>query len=101
MPGGDRTGPEGMGPRTGRGMGYCAGYNQPGYLTPGPGMGRGRGWGRGGGRGRGWGWRGTAAPAQAAAAQAPGSETEALRDQVRQLQESLDQVMQRLEGLEQ
>ena len=31
MPGGDRTGPLGRGPMTGRAMGYCAGYPQPGY----------------------------------------------------------------------
>jgi hypothetical protein len=31
MPFGDGTGPRGMGPMTGRGAGYCAGYNQPGY----------------------------------------------------------------------
>ncbi|MFW5971797.1 MAG: DUF5320 domain-containing protein, partial [Desulfovermiculus sp.] len=33
MPGGDRTGPMGMGPMTGRGAGFCAGMNQPGALT--------------------------------------------------------------------
>ncbi|MFW9877143.1 MAG: DUF5320 domain-containing protein [Candidatus Thorarchaeota archaeon] len=69
MPSGDRTGPRGFGPRTGRGLGYCAGYDTPGY-TKGPGMGRGGAWGRGGGwgrgrggmwgrgygYGRGWGW---------------------------------------------
>ncbi|MBC8182623.1 DUF5320 domain-containing protein [candidate division KSB1 bacterium] len=48
MPGGDRTGPRGMGSMTGRGAGYCAGYNVPGYATPG--FGRGGGFG-GGGRG--------------------------------------------------
>ncbi|RKX69651.1 hypothetical protein DRP43_04155 [candidate division TA06 bacterium] len=53
MPYGDRTGPEGFGPRTGRGMGYCSGYNQPGYASGG--YGRGRGFGRGGGFGRGFG----------------------------------------------
>ncbi len=54
MPRGNRTGPWGMGPRTGRGLGYCAGYPSPGY-TKGPGMGLGRsyGWGRGW-RGVGW-----------------------------------------------
>lgn len=53
MPGGDRTGPLGLGPRTGRAAGYCAGYPTPGYMNPGPGFGRGfgRGWGRGFGRG--------------------------------------------------
>ena len=60
MPGGDRTGPRGLGSRTGRGLGYCSGYDTPGYIK-GPGMGFGRGWGRGWGvgygRGRGWGYR--------------------------------------------
>ena len=28
MPGGDRTGPLGQGPRTGRGAGYCTGYGR-------------------------------------------------------------------------
>lgn len=62
MPRGDRTGPQGMGSMTGRGMGLCAGYDTPGYLNAGPGfmgMGRGmgfaRGFGRGGGRGMAWG----------------------------------------------
>ena len=56
MPRGDRTGPAGFGPMTGRGLGYCAGYDTPGY-TKGPGMGLGRGWGRGVGYGRGLAWR--------------------------------------------
>ena len=48
MPRGDRTGPDGMGPMTGRGLGYCAGYNSPGYTRGyGQGFGRGRGFGRG------------------------------------------------------
>ena len=57
MPGGDRTGPLGRGPMTGRGAGYCAGYAVQGFMNPvrGRGYGWGRGWGRGpGGRG---GWR--------------------------------------------
>ncbi|BDC36635.1 MAG: hypothetical protein EF806_05065 [Candidatus Methanoliparum thermophilum] len=32
MPWGDRTGPMGLGPRTGRGLGLCSGYPVPGYL---------------------------------------------------------------------
>ncbi len=35
MPRGDRTGPSGMGPMTGRGMGYCAGFDRPGYMQRG------------------------------------------------------------------
>jgi hypothetical protein len=58
MPRGDKTGPWGTGPMTGRAAGYCAGYPVPGYMNPtggyggGRGRGRGRGWGRGFGRGR-------------------------------------------------
>jgi hypothetical protein len=58
MPRGDRTGPWGAGPMTGRAAGYCAGYAVPGFMNPRRGYGRGfgRGWGRGFGRGRGRGW---------------------------------------------
>ena len=63
MPRGNRTGPDGMGPMTGRGAGYCAGYNMPGYANPtggrgsrGRGQGFGRGFGRGYGRGMGRGF---------------------------------------------
>lgn len=43
MPGGDRTGPMGLGPMTGRAAGICAGYQNPGFANPIPGFGRGRG----------------------------------------------------------
>jgi hypothetical protein len=66
MPFGDGTGPRGLGPMTGRGAGYCAGFGMPGFYNPMPGgyggygFGLGRGWGRGRGfgigRGRGGGW---------------------------------------------
>lgn len=52
MPRGDRTGPWGMGPMTGRRMGFCAGFSVPGFANP-AGWWFGRGWGRG--FGRGWG----------------------------------------------
>lgn len=57
MPRGDKTGPEGLGPRSGRGLGYCSGYDSPGYAKgiPRGGRGLGRGYGRGFGRGFGWG----------------------------------------------
>lgn len=62
MPRGDRTGPMGMGAISGRGAGFCANYDVPGYANP---MvchgGMGRAWGGRGGRntyygagGRGW-----------------------------------------------
>ena len=41
-----------MGPMTGRGAGYCAGYQAPGFANPVAGRGIGYGFGRGGGRGR-------------------------------------------------
>ncbi len=59
MPFGDSTGPAGQGAMTGRGLGYCSGYDSPGYTKSGFGgrySGRGRafgGYGRGGG-GRGY-----------------------------------------------
>ena len=58
MPRGDRTGPAGMGPMTGRAAGFCAGYPVPGYMNPAGGGGYGgRGFQGGGfGRGRGFGW---------------------------------------------
>ena len=49
MPGGDRSGPAGEGPMTGRQLGYCADYDSPGYT---------RGAGRGFGRRIGFGFRG-------------------------------------------
>ncbi len=48
MPGGDRTGPAGMGPMTGRAAGYCTGNQVPGFANPVAGRGYGFG-----GRGRG------------------------------------------------
>jgi len=63
MPRGDRTGPWGQGPMTGRRMGYCAGFSAPGFTASGPGLGYGRGFGfgrgfaRGYGLGMGRGWR--------------------------------------------
>ena len=52
MPGGDRSGPSGQGPGTGRTFGYCYGFDSPGYAK-GPGGGMGRGYGSGGGMGMG------------------------------------------------
>ncbi len=49
MPRGNGMGPRGCGPMTGRGAGFCAGYDVPGYAS---GEGRGFGGGRFGGRRR-------------------------------------------------
>ncbi len=64
MPGGDRKGPMGEGPMTGRGLGFCAGNDTPGSVgevNQGRGMGRGMGRGLGRrfrhGQSRGWGFR--------------------------------------------
>lgn len=117
MPRGDRTGPMGYGPMTGRGAGYCAGNAVPGYAGPGPG---GRFGMRGGlgGRGRGWrhgyyatgvpgwarfGWAGPqfappypVPPDQSGAA----NESDVLREQAEYLQEALADVQKRLGELE-
>lgn len=60
MPGGDRSGPMGQGPVTGRGLGFCTGYESAGF-TKGAGYGSGRrfGMGRGMRYGRGGGGRGS------------------------------------------
>jgi Family of unknown function (DUF5320) len=107
MPGGDGTGPTGMGPMTGRGAGFCAGYPVPGYVNAGGGRGF---WGWGRGRGGGWGRRhwfhATGLPFWARMAQgffgAPSAdqEREALRQQSQQLKGSLTAINQRLEDLE-
>jgi hypothetical protein len=52
MPRGDRTGPRGAGPGSGRGQGYCQGNDAPGFVDPA--FGRGRGWRRNWGSGFGW-----------------------------------------------
>ena len=105
MPRGDRTGPAGFGPMTGRGMGYCADYPVPGFMNPGPGFGLGRGWGRGFGRGwgRGWGypdWGYSPYPTQYPA-QPPTvkEEKEILTDEVKALEEELKAIKARLSEL--
>jgi hypothetical protein len=45
MPAGNGTGPNGAGPMTGRGAGFCAGSGVPGYARSVAGGGRGRGMG--------------------------------------------------------
>jgi len=115
MPRGDRTGPAGMGPMTGRGAGYCAGYGMPGYMNPafGRGFGMGFGWGRGrgfggGGWGRrnwfhaagvpGWmGYGGYAAPYQAPDAD---TEKQMLKSEAKAVRAELDAIDKRLAELE-
>jgi hypothetical protein len=47
MPRGDGSGPNGLGPMTGRAVGYCSGHLVPGFMNPVFGFGFGRGGGRG------------------------------------------------------
>jgi len=112
----------GMGPRSGRGAGYCGGYGMPGYANPAAprmGMGWRRGWG-GGGRGgwggaRGWGrhfghggWGRYGygyAPAWGAPAgyyeqPTPEQETDFLKEQAKWLQEQLEGISDCIAELE-
>ncbi len=59
MPRGDRSGPSGEGPKTGRGMGYCSGNEHPGNMITQSNWGGGRRirGGQGFGRGAGFGFR--------------------------------------------
>lgn len=106
MPGGDRTGPQGMGSRTGRGAGFCAGFNAPGYANPAGGRGfagRGFGCGRGGGRGRRQGFFATGLPGwMRFGAETGGSQEEErsfLENQAQMLQTQLDGLKARLAAL--
>ena len=110
MPGGDRTGPMGTGPRTGRGAGYCAGYNMPGYANPMPGvglrygrgMGRGPGRGRsfGGGRGLGYGWNWPGYYTYGAPYASGKEEAAVLKDQAKAMQEEIEAINDRIKELE-
>ena len=110
MPKGDRNGPSGQGPQTGRATGYCAGFAGPGYVNSFAGRGFGGGYGPGRGRGGGMGrgmanrWR---APAPIYPYSVPNSvpysaqdEAETLRRQAQQLDTSLEDIGKRLAQLE-
>jgi len=106
MPRGDRSGPNGFGPRTGRGLGYCSGYSTPGYLTDiGMGWGRGYGGGRGYGRGRGFGLGWNAYPPvnyppiyPAPVSYDEEAYTKNLENQVKYLEDSLKAIKEQLEA---
>ena len=115
MPWGDGTGPMGQGPMTGRGAGYCAGYNMPGYANPIPrmGFGRGRGFGRGMGFGRGFGWRSMSfapvtpvqpypqqyQPTREEEKQMLDNEAKAIEEEQKALKQELQAIKKRLEEL--
>ncbi len=110
MPWGDRTGPMGLGPRTGRGLGYCNGYDSPGYtkgVPIGRGFGWGAGWGRGWGRGFGRGWRGFGRFGWGRWSYpyynqpvSPADERKILEDELNYLKSQMDAINQRLEDLD-
>lgn len=108
MPRGDRTGPRGMGPMTGRGAGYCSGSAVPGYMNPwgGRGGGYGRGFGRGLGLGRGFGGYWGVAPGyvspvySGAPSVDPQIRVSALRAQAEELKRTLSDVQREIETLE-
>ena len=97
MPRGDRTGPDGMGPRTGRGLGYCNGYEGPGFSAGSPGGGR--GFGRGFGRGRGF--RGRSFFPEPAYPQRLTKEEEKkmLEDEKNMIEKELNDIKKRLEEI--
>jgi hypothetical protein len=104
MPRGDRTGPMGAGPRTGRSGGWCAGYRAPGYANPAPGFGLGMGY-RGGGRG----WRNmyyaTGLPGWARAgypppAPMPEAELAMLKAEAKSLGDQLADINERIRQIE-
>ena len=106
MPRGDRTGPMGMGPMTGRGLGYCAGFAGPGF-TRGGGRGMGRGMGFGGRGWRNWfhatglpGWMRASGAGMPMGAPDPGTEKEMLQGQMQALQAELEALQNRLNDLE-
>ena len=111
MPHGDKTGPRGQGPMTGRGARFCSVSTVPGSMNPGSG----RGMGRGGCGGRGWRnlfhatgpqcWQ----PASEASAAVPPvvftptvdqQQITALEDQTESLQKTLNEMQKRIEELE-
>ncbi len=114
MPRGDRTGPGGLGPMTGRGAGCCAGYSAAGYVNPvygrgagfgfvrGPGRGPGRGLGRAAGASAGgYPFYGDPYPNPYASGEiTPGREAEILKKQAEVLQDELDAVQRRVKELE-
>lgn len=105
MPFGDRTGPAGMGPRTGRGAGYCSGFDYPGYVAgPGFGGGRGRGFGRGFGWRAGfrpgfgpfWGYYNSPVPFQ----YSPDQEKDYLKDQISGMEKTIENLKTRLDEID-
>ena len=105
MPFGDGSGPNGMGPMSGRAMGNCAGNTVPGRFAGGMGRGMrfGGGMGRGIGRGAGRGFGGRGWPyfaGQNAPQAQAGSELDFLRREAADLHTTLDEINKRISELE-
>jgi hypothetical protein len=95
MPRGDGTGPNSQGPMTGRGMGYCAGFDTPGYTN----VGVGRGMGRGLARGRGFAWRARVIQAQQPAVITEKQEKQYLEQELNLLKQEIKDVENRLKEI--
>ena len=91
MPRGDGTGPAGQGPMTGRRMGYCAGFNVPGFMNFGFGRGFGRGFDRGFGR--------FFQPVMQPQTITEAEEKEILQDELKALKREIDEIQKRLKEL--
>ncbi|HCE44000.1 MAG TPA: hypothetical protein DET40_10665 [Lentisphaeria bacterium] len=106
MPRGNGTGPMGMGPMTGRGMGFCAGYDVAGFTNPAFGRGCGMGFGRGRGmgfrRGGGFGLMRLGMNPIAYQEQRPEPELEkqSLRNYTKTLESELEAAKKRLDEIE-
>ena len=97
MPGGDRTGPMGAGPGTGRGLGYCNGYDQRGFASRDFGNRCGFGFWRGNNRGRRF--RNFAFVKPDWASPTPEQEAESLKTQADYLKTQLDEIQKRIDEL--
>ena len=105
MPRGNGTGPAGMGPMTGRGAGYCAGFGVPGYANF-----AGRGFFGCSGRGMGFrnrffaaglpGWQGAGRPPYYAVGLSADEEKDVLARQAKAFEDQLTGLRKRIAELE-
>ena len=94
MPQGNGTGPSGQGSMTGRAMGFCAGFNTPGFMNP--------RFGRGFGRGRGFAWRARAfqtMPIQQIQPITEQEEKELLKQELKAIEQEKQELEKRLKKI--